>query len=407
MTKRTIKICTASLGSLLLLASNAYAAQPEAAEPEPSYLNKDGTIKMPGGFSAEINGAQNFSYDSNPLRSATDKREIFGSTTSPELVLRRKTPTSIIESTSRVDANFYDRSEFNSVDVHEDLLLGRNNQRWTANLRSLFDYDTTRTSEITNYGVNKAGVHRTKYEVRPQVIFRSTERDSWSLNASASDSEYDDNSYTDYRYYSVSPSYEHRFDERNRGTIALNGNRYETTSGTSSSSDSFGPTIGWATVISPRLTLKANAGVMSTKKHDVAPGTDDSSLDYVFSATANYLDERDKFDFTATRARAPFGNGTESLVTTFQATERHHINKRLDVIGNAVYREADYESNQPGVNLDREYSAGAGIEYKVIDDVALTADYTYRNEKLTNTNGDVNQHIGMLGVKFEPSWSRK
>ncbi|MFZ4541724.1 MAG: hypothetical protein ACOYNL_07945 [Rickettsiales bacterium] len=368
--------------------------------------NAQDTTQPSNGFSAEINAAQNFSYDSNPLRVTTGEKSLYGSTTSPELRLRWKTPVSTIESKSRVDANLYDRSEFNSVDFREDLLISRENERWTASVRGLLNYETTRESDITNYGVNLPRVHNTLVGAAPEIRFRSTPRDAWVLSAAAYQSTYDDNAYVDYNTFSISPSYEHKFDPQNIGSIALIAQRYETTSGTSLTSDSYGPSLGWVSLLTPRLTLRLNAGALMTDQSGAAAAGDQNNWNYVFSSSITYSGQQDVFDFTATRARQPFGNGTETLLDTFAVTERHAINPLIDVTAEAKYQQADYDA-QPGINLDRSYTLGTGLSYKAWEQVDLTANYKYRNEELTNVTDTVEQHVVMVGFTYHPSWSGK
>lgn len=368
-------------------------------------LAVDGRSASPGGFSTEIDLGQNFTYDSNPLRVADDEDSIFGSTTSPQLVIRKKTPTATVESDSKVDANYFNHSQFNSVDLHQKFFVSKQNQRWTASLRASGDYDTTRTSELTNYALHIPKVRRTRLNAAPQITFRPNAQDSWSLLAAITDVNYDNSAYTDYRYYSAGPSYEHRFDPENKGTISFTAERYETTSNSALTSDSYGPTVGWVSLLSPQLTLKLSAGVESTEKRGTNAGSDPDSWNYVFSGNLAYKGSADTLDFTATRAREPFGNGTETLLTTLRISEKHAINRVLSLNAEALYQDADY-STEPGINLDRGWGAGGGITYRWYDNVDLTANYKYRNEDLTRTGGSIDQHIVMLGFSIHPAWSR-
>jgi hypothetical protein len=43
----------------------------------------------------------------------------------------------------------------------------------------------------------------------------------------------------------------------------------------------------------------------------------------------------------------------------------------------------------------------------VADDVALTANYTYRSEDLTTISDSIDQHIVMVGASIKPFWSGK
>jgi len=363
-------------------------------------------VATPEGFSAEARGTQRAVYDSNALRNPFIEQEIFCSTTSPELMLRWKTPTSLVESNSRVNANFYDESAYNSVDMHQKLLLSRNNQRWLASLRAKFDRDTTRTSELTNYNLNIAKVYSTRLGIAPQIAFRPSTRNGWLLNATVNNVTYNNDAFTDYNIFSISPSYERRLDQQNTVVVTLNTQRYETASGADSRSDSYGPSLGWNSLLSPRLTLRANAGALATKKSGANAGTDPRSWNYVFSGTLAYKGDQDSLDLTATRAREPFGNGTETLLDTFSATHEHRLSEALTLNARAKYQTADY-SSQPGTNLDDGITTGAGVAYSITDHVDLNADYNYRNEGLTGISTRIDQHIVMLGISYQPSWSGK
>ncbi len=363
-----------------------------------------GTYNAPGGFSSEVRGSQAFSYDSNPLRTASNAESIFGSTTSPQLILRKKTPLSVVESNTRVDANIFNRSKYNSVDGNEELYLNTENEHWQASVRGVAERDTTRTSELTNYALNLPRVYRTRLAASPRVAYRSSTFDTWSLNGSASDVTYDNRVYKDYAVYSISPSYEHRFDDKNTGFVSVTGQRYETTRDSSQRSDSVGPNIGFSSVITPRLKTRLSAGAQHTEKSGTNVG-DSSVWNYVFSGNATYTGDRDTVDLIATRAREPFGNGTDTLLTTVSLKEKHAINPKLSAKVNGTYQNADYES-APGVNLDSGWNAGAGLSYKLSDNVSLDTDYRYRNEKLTTINHRIDQHVVMLSINYQPFWSR-
>jgi hypothetical protein len=362
------------------------------------------TLPKPGGFSVDTGVVQTFTYDSNPLRLTNGEDALFGSTTSPKLTLRWKTPRSIIESESRMDMNVFDDSDYDSLDLNQKLLLSRNNERWTASLRGLLNYDTTRVSEVTNFSINLPKVRSQKLSATPEISYKASQRSRFVLSGSASTLEYDSNRFTDYNTYSISPSYELKFDPRNTGTITLNGQRYETASGTDSASDSYGPTLGWTHVVNPQLTLRASAGGLSNHKTGAGAGTDRHSWNYVFSGGVIYKGDQDVFDFTATRAREPFGNGTETLLDTFAINERHALNPLVTLKANAKYQQANYET-LPGINLDYSYGAGAGLAYRITPKAELSADYRYRQEQLTTISNAIDQHVVLLSLTYEPNWS--
>jgi hypothetical protein len=375
-----------------------------AAVAQPAYAVGPAYTK-PGGVSFDTGVTQAFTYDSNPSRLTSGEDALFGSTTSPELAIRWKTPRTLIESASRVDVNVFDDSDYDSIDLNQKLLLSRSNERWGASLRGLLNYDTTRTSEVTNFSVNVPKVRSRKLSASPEITYKPSPRSRVALAATITDLQYDSTRFTDYNLYSVNPSYELRFDPRNTGTITLNAQRYQTTSGTNSKSDSYGPTLGWTHVVNPRLTLRASAGGLSNHKSGAgAVGADRHSWNYVFSGSAVYRGDRDVFDFTATRAREPFGNGTETLLDTFAINERHMLNPQISLKANAKYQQADYET-LPGINLDYSYGGGAGVAYRVTPKTELSADYRYRREQLTTISNEIDQHVVLLSLTYEPNWS--
>lgn len=363
------------------------------------------TAKAPGGFSAEMRGSQTLSYDSNPLRSTNGKQSIYGFTTSPRLILRKKTPLSVIESDTQIDANMFDRSAFNSVDISQQVLLSTENERWSASTKGFLERDTTRTSELTNYGRNLPRVYRTRIGGAPQISFRPNSTSTWSLGATAADVNYDNRTYQDYSTYSLAPSYTRRFDAKNSGVISLNGQRYETTEGSRQRSTSAGPSLGWVYTPTPRLTTRMTAGAQRTQKNGSNAGSDRILWNYVFTGSVIYKGNVNAVDFTATRAREPFGNGTETLLTTFALKGEHAINPRLAIKLGGAYQTADYES-APGINLDHGWNIGTGLAYMLYDTIDFAADYRYRSESLTGIPGGVDQHSVMLSLNYHPSWSR-
>ena len=283
------------------------------------------------------------------------------------------------------------------------IMMRPNTTLWTASVRGNFDQETTRTAEITNYGLNLPKVRSTRVGATPQISFAPSPRDRWVLTASANNTSYDNNAYVDYNTYSISPSYEHKFDPENMGFIGVNGQRYETTNG-NLTSDSIGPVVGWTSLLNPRLTLSTTAGALSTNSRSNVVGGDQQTWNYVFSGNLAYTGDQDRLDFTATRARQPFGNGTETLLDTFAIAERHQLNQTIALNASGKYQSADYSST-PGINLDEGYSAGGGISYALTERTELNADYNYRHENLTTVNNAIKQHIVMLGITYKPSWS--
>jgi hypothetical protein len=128
-------------------------------------------------------------------------------------------------------------------------------------------------------------------------------------------------------------------------------------------------------------------------------------LQYVFSGDLNYKGQQDIADLITSRTEYPFGNGTESLLTTFQAKETHNINESFSVNVGLSYQYANYQSSATG-SLDDLVSASGGLTYHATERLDVAATYQYRRETLKNIGGDATDNMVTLGLVYRPrSWS--
>ncbi|HEU5047116.1 MAG TPA: outer membrane beta-barrel protein [Rickettsiales bacterium] len=351
----------------------------------------------------EIKGKETVSWDSNPLMLATGAKSLFGSVTSPELILRSTTPIASISADTRLDENIYNQSDFNSTDVHEDINLKKQLEQWGAAIEGRADYDTVRTSELTTYGLNLPSVRHTGLSAAPELSYQFTSIDRVALDGNVIHSTYNNDAFVDFNVFSVTPSYMHSFDERNQGLFSIQTQRYQATSGNKTRVDSVGPSVGWVTQLTPRLTGKITAGVQ--KSWQAASATADASQEwnYIFTADLAFKGKQDTTDLTATRSQYPFSNGTETLLTSFALKETHNLNSKvaLNAAGNYQFAKSPPASTTT-INLDREYGASAGAAYHVTDHVDLDTTYQYRNETLTGVNGNIPDHLVLVSIAYHP-----
>lgn len=352
--------------------------------------------KPPAARTFEVKLSETGSWDSNPLMLAHGAEALLGSTTELQLMLNRLTPISHLKLEAIVDQNVYDHSEFNSTDFHGNAQLGRQMERWGASIDGKVDYDTTRTSELTNYGLNLPSVRHTGLMVSPRLTFKATPVDEFTLAGSAADSSYDDDAFIDYQLYSVTPTYAHHFDPLNTGIFSIRVQRYETDM---SQVDSIGPSIGWIAVLTPKLTLKTSVGFESVSSDPAAANPDDSDLNYTFSGDLTYRDQQDTIDLILLRALQPFGNGTQTLLTSITLRGTHNVNEKLSVNAMGSYKFAEYDVT-PGVNLKNDLQLGAGLGYRIYRDLDLTANYRYRVENLTNIEDSITDNAILLGLSL-------
>ena len=382
------KTLVSSLSVLLLSINSAYAV-------DVSDIDSKHHVK--------IRGKEVFALDTNPLRSVNDSDTLIGSETTLGATLGDITPTHRVYLDSTINYNRYDDSDFNTTNFHEVLGLYKMNQRWLAGVEGRFDYDTTRTSEITSFGVAIPRVRSTAFGLSPQISFQQNSVDKLSLNSNLSKVKYDSNAFVDYTAFSVNPAYSHNFDPNNAGIFMFNYQRYDADNFENSSTDSIGPSLGWTRIINDRLSTKVTAGVeRSTKDSDIVDDT--SRINYVFSAGANFKGEQDIASISATRSQQQFANGSSALLTSFDALEEHAINDKLRLNAAANYSFTNYQDST-SVNLDHQYKASAGAAYNIYHSLDITSKYQYIHQKLTGTSDPMKEHIVLIGLEYRPDFS--
>ncbi len=384
---RTTCLC---LGTLLPGVAHAGPAtdQPVVAAPDASNI--------------ALEASETYSYDANPLRLERNYKSLQGSDTTATLILNEATPRSKFTSSSTIDQGIYDNSVFNSTNFHEKANIGTNNLRWTARMGATFDYDTTRTSEITSFGITTPSVRHTGYSASPGIDFKPAPDDKYSINTSISRSSYDNAAFTDYNYYTVTPTYNHIFDPVNTGILMLNTERYQGTNNTRSKIDTVGPSLGLVHIINDNMTARVTAGAENSRQAATATARASSDINYVFSGSLNITERADRATIFASRQQQPFGNGSSALFTTVRANDTHALNEKLSLNAGASYRYADY-INQTGTNLDDEMLGNAGISYRVVLNADISANYQFIRQSLTNTTGTIKEHLFTVGLTYHPA----
>ncbi len=278
-----------------------------------------------------------------------DVKPLYGSITSPELLFTDNTPTIKLSSDTLLNENVFNQSEFDSTDVHETLSFNDNpTPRWSYGAQGKIDYDTTRTSELTNFGLATVPVRHTGYQATPNIAYNATPVDKFSLTGSSLTSNYNSAVFPDYQIYSATPSYSHSFDPLNTGIFSVLAQHYMTTSGPSTKDDGISPQIGWQRSFTPRLSATVSVGPELTRQTG-ANGNQPWSLSYNYSTDVSYKGVQDVTDFLASRTQSPFGNGQEALTTTVGVTEKHAINDNFSINFGANYVTADYQAAPPPV----------------------------------------------------------
>lgn len=355
-----------------------------------------------GHLTLQATGSEVGNWSSNPLMVATGATPLWGTVTSPELVFKDTTPASQISLDTKVNENQFNQSAYSSTDAHLTANITTKNERWTTGVQENTDYDTTRTSELTNYGLNPVISRHTGFSVTPQIAYTPTAVDKLSLTGSAALSQYDKDVFTNYETFYVMPTYTHSFDPLNAAIVSLQAQQYKATNNNKVETDSVGPSIGWQTTLSPRFTANASGGEQASRQYDFGKPTDLWTWHYVFSGGLAFKGIQDLINLTAARAQAPYGNGTEALQTSFAATESHTLNPLVSLNVGANYLSSTYQDVTVG-NLKDLTGGNVGLTYHATERLDCTATYQYRYETLTNENKTAQDNTVTVGLAYHPN----
>ncbi len=367
------------MGILVLLTTHAYA----------------------GAMSIQATGTETGSYDSNPLLATSGGRSLWGSTTEPDLLFKDATPTSSLSSDSKVDENVFNQSAFNSTDGHEAANFATSNAQWKFAVKGQGDYDTTRTSEITNFGLAPVVTRHTGLNAAPQLSYTPDAADTLSLAGGAQSSTYHDHIFTDYENFSVTPTYTHALDPLNAVFLSTQAQRYQTTDNLLTHVDSINPTIGWQTTLSPRLNANTAVGAQAVRSYQGSTETSPWTWQYTFAAGLTYTGIQDTLNLTANRQQIPYGNGTDALQTAIVASETHNLNALFSLTGGGTYLLSTYPSYSPNSLKDLAI-ANAGATYHATEHLDVTASYQYRYETLTASSATASDNAVMLSLAYHP-----
>lgn len=346
--------------------------------------------------------SEGFDYNSNPLMSTEQATPAYGSVTRGELSYKATSPTGALNANGAVVQNVFNRSAFTTTDVHGDADASRQIQRWGARMRGTVDYDTTRTSELTSYGINVGNVRHLGFSAAPELSFHPTPMNSIFVGASALSSTYDSSAYSDYYMITAGPGYSHNFNPRNAANVTVQFERYQELNDPNLTVDTISPTIGWTSLLSSKLQAYASVGGQVSQQRSMTQHDQPWVWEYVFRGGLTFTGEVDKIDVRASREPFPFGNGTQALLTGIALTELHNISQSLALGLTASYQDASYQGPTSGVGLSSLLTVGPNLTYRITDRLDLVTSYLYRRENLINSEKIVQDHAVILNLMYHP-----
>ncbi|MDD3182177.1 MAG: hypothetical protein PHD48_05165 [Alphaproteobacteria bacterium] len=342
-------------------------------------------------------------WDSNPLRRKTDIKELYGETTAPKISIKKEQPTTSLALSAWIENSIFNQHEYNTTDFYGRLNLAKKTERLTVQLGASGDYDTTRTSELTTFGIATEAVRHSRYSMGPSVSYLLSPISEISLSGDYAKARYDAHNYVDYHTVSISPAYTRKFSEKYSGLVALNARRYESDEGIDRIVDSIGPSIGVVAKFSDRWSGDIRIGQEASRDKRADVVVRDWTWNSIYSANISFKGDQDLVRFSLSRAQQPYGNGSESLLTTLSLNGEKKVNQLFSVNGGGDYQfsgESQTESRQ----MDTQFSGKAGLVYHITETLGLTSSYMYKYESFMDDDSVVKQNIVRLGLTYRPQF---
>lgn len=355
----------------------------------------------------QMKGTQTIEYDSNPLLLLPSQNSLgaaTGSITTPEITINGDLPNSHFDDDLRMDFNRYNLDGFSSNDIHDTLNGKVGGELWQASLGGAFDYDTTRTSEITGSGLNVAGIRHTGLSLSPQGQISLSPLDTLQLSGSYSAAFYSDTQrFTDFDDMGLTPTFQHVLDPLNAVQAMVQYSRFFTTSGSQLAVDTLMPMLGWVGTPTPQLKISASAGMQKNIWHFPAgsSGTANSTIGYAFMTDLSYSGVNDILHLNGTRQAYPLASGTLTDRTSFTLDLTHAMTPRFSATMSFTYLTFSYSAPVAGSQSEL-ISAMPSLVFHATSDFDLTASYRFRQKEIVDTPGDATSNTIMLTLTYSP-----
>lgn len=363
-----------------------------------------GGVAQAENWKIETSGASKLEIDDNPLLSVNDAESITGIILTPALRAKHDTQATQMEFGGQLEVNQYDDTTFNSNDVYLDALGRQKFSTGMMELRGSYNYDTTRTSEVTESGVSIAGIRHTTFSLRPHIETAISPTKQLLLDGSFLSSKYDSDQYTDYRNISIKPSLKHAFNEIHSGVLALEGSRYDSTSGAGVIADNLIPSVGWIGQLSPRWQTNVSVGIQYTDTDytiESPTARDGAEWDYYYSGGIVYTDLNDRISFDFSRRPSSMSSGVQSQATSFRLNGTHTVNPKLDLKLGLNYQNSQRSGSNSGGNNDISFiEAAPQLVYRLTEKLNLNLLYRHREREIGSAEA-VSDAV-MVTLTFKP-----
>jgi len=336
-------------------------------------------------------------YDSNPLMRASNTSSIIGTETTASLGYNAATARTTLRSRISATKNQFNDSKFNSTDIRGFSGLKLDRKRWQISFDAQANYDTTRSDELTTFGLDIDSTRRANYSISPSVSYNLSPRSSVVLSGDWNETRYDDDSLTDYRTYSITPAFAHNISPKQQVQFSWLFNRYQSLDNSSQHADTTGPSASWTYVFRPYLSVKLSGGMLKTEYSGYTLTGEQGDYTPTYSAILNYTGKNHDLELSVIKSRQAYANGTESYLMTLAVQNNYKVNQNLSLNFGAQYQDA----KQPPIssnNLETAWNVSAGAAYRFSRNWDLTASYKHKEETLTNDDNNADQDLVRFGL---------
>ena len=361
---------------------------------------------------AQLKYVQNFELDSNPLllppngstrfAQPTGGKTLYGTIAMPELTLSRSTADSTISFDNLFEASRFNLPSYSSLDLHSTLAAKQNWETSYLSVSGKLDSDTTRDSELTNSGLNVAGVRHLGVSLAPEYGYSLSARDQIVIDASVQNATYSNLAlFRNYLNYSVTPSFQHTFDQRDIGSFIIQASHYNTTSGPQNSADSIGPALGWQRKLTPLISVNASGGYQLVKTKLAFLGSHTQYQSFYNLSVQGTLTTRDTLNLTSTRNVTPQSSGFLITQTSVALSEIHQFSPWLSHTLKIQYQSSDYSTTIP--TYESGYlEASSNLYYNFTQRWSLISTLRYRREQRVDTPVDGTSAAVIISLVFTP-----
>jgi hypothetical protein len=259
---------------------------------------------------------------------------------------------------------------------------------------------------LTASGLNVAGVRHLGVTYTPHAEVFITPIDQAIFNGSYNDTSYANTRlYTNYRFVSANPTYQHAFDSLDTVSAGIQSTEFATTVGPAVTIYSVGPLFGWTRNFSQRLSATATLGAIGSYGQTSIsnpPGASPMSYDYTYSLDLAFQGQQDTIHLTTSRNPSPEGNGTEALQSSFGLTERHAVTTRTDLDLSAQYITSSY--TQKIVGAQASYiSLTPKVNYHLSQEWEVSSEFRYRRQDSTGVGVSATSSAVLVHLIYTPT----